>query len=123
MTNQTTRQLLRWTPRALALLYAGFISLFALDVWGMDGTVWERLGGFLIHLAPTYAVVVALIVGWRWPAAGGALFMVLVLVFSIFFGWAGEWQTWLLLGLPLVIVGLLFLGDAWPDRKRLQPRL
>lgn len=115
-------QLLEWSPRVLAILYAIFISLFAFDVWSMDGTFWERLGGFLIHLAPTYTILIALFVAWRWPLLGGSLFIAVAVIFSVLFGWEQEWQSFLLLGAPPVIIGLLFLWDGWLKRQQVSLR-
>ncbi len=120
MSTQPSR-LLHWTPRLLGVLYAVFISLFAFDVWGMDGPFGARLGGFLIHLAPTYAVVVALIIAWARPAAGGVVFLGLAAVFSLFFGW-NETSVLLVMALPLVVIGALFLADGWVKQTRLRAR-
>lgn len=115
-------KVLEWTPRVLAIVYAIFLSLFAFDVWEMDGTFWERLGGFLIHLAPTYAILAALVVAWRWPLLGGSIFVALAVTFSVLFGWEREWQAFLLLGAPPVIIGLLFLWDGWLKRQQVSLR-
>jgi hypothetical protein len=112
-------RLLHWAPRLLGVLYAVFISLFALDVWGMEGPFGAKLGGFLIHLAPTYAVVIALIIAWLRPSAGGVGFIALAAVFSLFFGWQ-EAGVLLALALPLVVIGVLFLLDGWAGRARLR---
>jgi hypothetical protein len=116
----TSRKILRWVPRALGVAYAVFISLFAFDVWGMGSGFWEELAGFLIHLMPTYVVVIALIIAWRWPWAGGALFIGLAGGFSLVFGWR-EVGVLLTMALPLVLIGLLFLADGWANRARLRP--
>lgn len=113
--------LLHWTPRLLSVLYAVFISLFAFDVWDVDGSFGDKLGGFLIHLTPTYAVVVALLIAWKRPGVGGVIFIGLAAVFSLFFGWQ-EAVTLLLMALPLVIIGLLFLADSWAGQTRLRAR-
>ncbi|WP_374685810.1 hypothetical protein [Promineifilum sp.] len=120
MSTQPNR-LLHWTPRLLGVLYAVFISAFALDVWGMDGSFGDKLGGFLIHLTPTYAVVVALIIAWIRPAAGGVIFIGLAAVFSLFFGWQ-EATVLLIMALPLIVIGLLFLADSWAGQTRLRAR-
>lgn len=110
---------LKWTPRVLGILYAVFISLFAFDVWEMEGSLWARFGGFLIHLVPTYLVVIALLVAWWRPSAGGVLFLALAAAFSLFFGWR-EPGALLPLALPLVVTGVLFIADWWVMRGRLQ---
>ena len=59
----------KWIPRVLAILFAALISIFALDA-----------GSFLallIHLIPTYIVLLGLGLGWRRPKAGAMVFFVM----------------------------------------------
>lgn len=120
--NERVSLWVRWVARVLAVLYALFIGLFALDVWGMEGTFGEKLGGFLIHLTPVYILIVLTIIAWRWPLIGGALFLLCAVVFTLFFNWFGEWQLLLLMAGPLVVIGVLFLTDGWWRREQLQLR-
>ncbi|WP_092308945.1 DUF7670 domain-containing protein [Brevundimonas viscosa] len=69
------QRILLFAGRGLAMLGIGFISLFALDVFGMEGSLAWRLGGVLVHLAPSFVLAGILAVAWRWPALGGALFI------------------------------------------------
>ncbi len=116
----TSPGLWQWLPRLLAGLYALFLSLFAFDSWEGVG-FWEGLAGFLIHLLPVYLVALALVVAWRWRALGGLLFVVLAAGFTLVFGWR-EPATLLLLALPPVVIGGLFLLDAYLSARRLRPR-
>ncbi|MBE0696630.1 MAG: hypothetical protein IH586_06875 [Anaerolineaceae bacterium] len=93
---------LYWIPRGLAILVALFLALFALDVWGMEGTFWLKLGGFLIHLLPTFFILIALAIAWRWEAFGGLLFLALAVFFFLWF------HQVLIAALPAV-VGIFFL--------------
>jgi hypothetical protein len=117
----TTRAVWHWMPRAIGVLYAAFISIFALDAWGTGAGFWEELAGFLIHLIPTFLVIIALVIAWKWPRVGGFLFMGLAVAFTLFFGWR-EIEILLLLALPLAIIGVLFLADEWANRVQLRPR-
>ena len=36
-------QLLHWTPRILGILFAGFLGLFALDVFNEGHTFWRTI--------------------------------------------------------------------------------
>jgi hypothetical protein len=107
------RRVLFWTPRGLGLLFAGFLSLFALDVFRPGYGVWETVAALLIHLIPTAILLVALALSWRWPWAGG-------IGFVGFAAWylAMAWGQFpvsvylVLAGLPFLL-GLLFLVDWW----------
>ena len=116
----TSSGLWQWLPRLLAVLYALFLSLFAFDSWEGVG-FWEGLAGFIVHLLPVYLVAFALVVAWRWRAAGGLLFIALAAGFTVAFGWR-EPETLLLLALPLVVIGGLFLLDGYVSARRLRPR-
>ncbi len=119
--NTKIGSLLHWTPRVLVVLYAAFISLFALDVWDMDGSVLERLGGFLIHLLPTFVLLATLLIAWKRPTVGGLLFLGIALLFTVFFNWTADWPTLLILGTPLVVIGVLFLWDGRTHPPTLSP--
>ena len=118
----TWRNVLHWTPRVLGALYAVFISLFALDVWGTGAGFMSELAAFLIHLTPVYLIVAALVVAWRNPWVGGILFIALATGFGLVFG-RQEASTLLLLALPPTAAGLLFMCDDCLNKASLQPRM
>jgi hypothetical protein len=107
------RRALFWTPRGLGLLFAGFLSLFALDVFSAGYSFWETAAALLIHLIPTVVLLVALALSWRWPWVGA-------IGFIGFAAWylATFWERLpvsvyvVLAGLPFLL-GLLFLVDWW----------
>jgi hypothetical protein len=117
------KQLLFWSPRVLGLLFALFVSLFALDVFGQGYSFWATIGALLMHLMPVYILLIALVIGWRWAWAGALLFI----GFSIWYlivSWGpfpliailvGAWP----LAAPALLVGLLFLLD-WLYTPKLQ---
>lgn len=103
--------------RGIAILGIGFISLFALDVFGMEGPLPWRLAGFLVHLAPSFVLVGMLIVAWRRPGVGGAMFIVAGL--SPLLLLANPSTTNLILGAPFLAAGAGFLAGrfAFPGRS------
>lgn len=121
--NTTWRKFIHWAPRVLVFLFAVFVSLFAFDVWEMDGTVWEKLGGFLIHLTPVYIIIAIGLIGWRRPLIGGVACLLLLLAMATFFRWWQEPGSLLPMGLPLVITGLLFIADDRLQRGDATPTL
>lgn len=100
-----------WAPRLLALLHVGFVSLFALDVFGEGYGLWDTAVALSIHLIPTALLLLALIIAWRWEGAGAALYLGLALIWLLEFGPDGDWLAYLAVAGPLVVVGLLFLID------------
>lgn len=116
----TGQKLIHWTPRVLVFAFAAFLSLFAFDVWEMEGTIWERIAAFLVHLTPVYFVIAAGLVAWKRPLIGGIACLVIVVVMATVYHWWQEPQLLLPMGLPLVITGLLFIADDWMNRPRPQ---
>ncbi|MGQ0603506.1 MAG: DUF7670 domain-containing protein [Anaerolineales bacterium] len=53
-------KLLFWIPRILTILFAGFVSLFALDVFVEGYGFWETLLALLMHLIPTGLILLSL---------------------------------------------------------------
>ena len=107
-----TRRILYWSPRALGILFALFISLFALDVFSEGYGLGEAVIAFLIHLVPTYIVVIALIIAWRWEAVGALLFAAVAALYWVM----SRGETWIIPA-PLLVVALLFLLN-WAYGKR-----
>ena len=113
------RILLRWLPRALAIAFALFLSLFALDVFNEHRGVIETAIALLIHLLPVWLVLGALAVAWRWEAAGGVLFLGLAAWYIVMAtGKPGMWYV--VIAGPPIVIGLLFLLSAWFRGPRLR---
>jgi hypothetical protein len=109
---------LHWTPRILGVLFIIFISLFALDVFEEGHAWWELLLGFLIHLIPSYFLAAALIIAWRRPGLGGLLFLAVALGFIVRFNLVREWISFMLIAVPPLLIGALFLADWQLQRTR-----
>jgi len=54
-----------WLPRILTLIFIAFISMFALDVFGMGLGFFGTLGALIAHLIPTMILSIILIICWR----------------------------------------------------------
>lgn len=104
--NTNTKRLLYWLPRVMSILFALFISIFALDVFSEGYSVGETIVALFMHLIPTFIVVIALLIAWRWERIGAALFIAL----AIFFLVMSEGEGWIIAG-PLLLLGVLFLFD------------
>jgi hypothetical protein len=77
-----TKRTLFWLPRVLAIVFIVFISLFSLDVFVEGRGFWETLAALVVHLLPTFVLILLLIVAWRREWIGAVLF-----------GLAGVWYT------------------------------
>ena len=107
----TSRKLRFWTPRALAIVFAAFISVFALDVFGEGFTVTA----LVMHLMPTLIVVAVLAIAWKRALLGAILFPALAIVAALFFSGATIEVLCFILAGPLLLIGALFFVD-WLKR-------
>jgi ABC-type multidrug transport system permease subunit len=116
------QQLLYWTPRALCILFAVFISIFALDVFQEGRGFWQTALALLMHLLPTFLLLAVLVISWRREWFGGILFIVFGILY-IFWAWNKpfvRWYIFLLMAGPPMLVGALFLFN-WRHRAELRP--
>lgn len=103
-------------PRIAGIIIAIFISLFALDVFEMDGTIWEKIGGFIIHAAPALIFGLVMFFAWKKPLIGaivfglGAVYFLRFILFGRFFGF----PNFLIFFSPLAAISILFyLNWKW----------
>lgn len=117
-----TRAILVWLPRALGILFCAFMSLFALDVFGMGLGFWQTLGALLIHLAPVLIVAALLAASWRWEWLGAVAFGAFGLwTLSFTAGGVMPFAVLLLVSItPLLLAGLFAL--AWVFRAETHAR-
>ena len=115
--NETRDRVLYWAPRIVAILYALFLGLFALDVFGQGYGLWDTILALLIHLVPTYLVLIALLVAWRWEGVGSILLLGLGLVYLLMTRGQFSWSVYAMISGPLVLLAALFLLD-WLYRCR-----
>lgn len=109
-------KLLYWSPRMLAILFAIFISLFALDVFSEYKEISKILIAFLMHLVPTFITLIALFIAWRWGHIGGPIFIILGLVYIIMFRGKGSPLTYTIISGPLFLIGVFFIIDYYVKR-------
>jgi len=100
-----------WLPRIIALLFLAFLVLFSSDVFGMEGTFIEKMGGFLVHNIPSIIFALLLVFAWKEEEKGGYLFIVLGVAFTFFFKTYQRMDTFLLISFPMILIGILFILD------------
>ncbi|MBU0597920.1 hypothetical protein KKF61_02895 [Patescibacteria group bacterium] len=101
------KKFLYWAPRILSIVMVCFISIFAFDVFSEDSNFWETAVALFIHLLPSIVAAIIIIVAWKRELIGGWLFMAL----GVGFLFIGQFQlaTVLIVCLPLVVIGTMFL--------------
>ena len=69
-----SKRALFWAPRSLSILFIAFLSMFALDVFGEHLGFLRTLMALAMHLVPSFVLIVALLLAWRWEWIGAALY-------------------------------------------------
>lgn len=108
---RSLKRILIWSPRILGILFALFISLFALDVFGEGVSIGEAIVAFLIHLTPVYFLALGVALGWRWAWVGAAIFLGFAVVYVMMSWGAFPISVYWLIAGPAALIGLLFLAD------------
>jgi hypothetical protein len=116
-------RIIHWAPRIAAILIILFISLFSLDVFEMEASPLELLGGFLIHNIPSIAMLALLALAWKRPAVGVVAFLAAGALFALLFVRDAESLPNLLIFVfPILLIAGLFYAD-WKWLKPSSPAL
>ena len=119
--SRSAARLLYWSPRVLAIAFAIFLSLFALDVFKEFHGLWRLALAFAIHLVPALIVVAVLVAAWKWEWIGAVVFALL----AAWYSWTAvhrhflSWPIFLGIPLPLLVIAGLFLAN-WMERAKLR---
>jgi lysylphosphatidylglycerol synthetase-like protein (DUF2156 family) len=111
---------IRWVAKILCILAIVFISLFAVDVFteGASLNLGQKIVAFLMHMIPSFVLIIALIIAWKNEFAGGILIALVGLATSPFvynrnyIPHHSVSQALLIVAMinvPFIIVGVLFI--------------
>jgi len=121
--------LLHWAPRVLTIIAILFISLFSLDSFQAGMPLKDQILGWLMHMIPSFVLIIVLIIAWKWENIGGIIFLSVGLAFSPFVFWGNYvnnhsvWMSLLIIftiTLPFVLVGVLFILSYHTKRKAVE---
>ena len=115
---KSARGVLFWAPRILTILFALFLSVFALDVFAETEGFFKTLTALVLHMVPTFLVVVLLVFAWRWELIGVIAFAGLAITYVAVMGRRGfPWATYVMISGFLLLISVLFLL-SWRQRLR-----
>jgi len=104
---------LSWILHGFLLLVALFFMMFSFDVFSMDGTFVQKIGGFLVHNIFTIVLLLILWVSFKKEHIAGLCLLAMSLGMIFFFGPTGiRGGTWMMISLP-AILGVLFLSNYY----------
>lgn len=104
-----TRTLLFWTPRVLTILFALFMSLFALDVFTSGAGVWETAIALSVHLIPAAVILLLLVAAWRREWVGAVGYISLSVLYLLTAWERLHWSASAAIAGPLFLIGVMFL--------------
>jgi len=100
--------------------------MFAFDAFSPEMTFWQKAGSLLMHLLPSFILVAFLVVAWKWELTGGILIALVGLAATPFIYNLNYQRTHsvsttigiiLMVTLPFVIIGILFIVSYFLNRK------
>jgi len=106
-----------WLPRGLAICFILFLGLFALDAFSDTSPFWQQLIGFVIHLTPNFLLLGLLLLAWKKEVIGGLTFIILAIIFTIWFDTYEMLPSFLLISLPVLGIGALFVMHGYFFQK------
>ena len=123
------QKIFHWLPRIFCIVAILFISMFALDAFDSRLPITKQITDFLMHLIPTYILILILFIAWKWEMIGGIIFILIgagfmPFIFSInynrnHFSVAQSLGIIAMINLPFILVGALFIYSHFLKRKNL----
>jgi|WetSurMetagenome_2_1015567.scaffolds.fasta_scaffold67325_2 hypothetical protein len=100
---------LYWTPRILTILGIIFMLMFSLDTLGEKIPLSQKLLGLFMQNIPAFILTIILIIAWKHEMTGGVLFIAAFIAASIFYRSFSGNPGSLVVILPFLITGALFI--------------
>ncbi len=111
-------KLIFWLPRIVSILFTCFIGMFSLDTFNQKIPFSAMLLGFLIHNIPTFILLIILIISWKKSLLGAILFFLSSIVMFLFIK-IRNFEYFIMLIFPLLLLGSLFLLDWVTNRSKI----
>ena len=106
-----------WIARILTFLFAGFLSIFSLDVFSEAKGILDTAIDLFMHMIPSILLLLALIIAWRWEKIGSIIYLG-VGIFYIFETWGKiHWSGIVLIASPVFIIAILFAVSGFQKIK------
>lgn len=106
-----------WIPRVLIITFIAFFSLFSLDAFSGSAPIPEKLATFLIHMLPSFVMVLFLVISWNRAVTAGVLFIILGVVFTFFYHTYEQASSFFTISLIPIFAGLMFLVPSIIRRR------
>jgi hypothetical protein len=107
------KHIARWAARVLSILLILFFLMFSFDEPILSL-------GFLMHNVPTAIILILAIIAWKYERAGGIVYILLGIAAMIFFN-VRELIQGLLVVLPFIVIGVLYLLSSSAPKPNPKP--
>ena len=123
----TKEMIARWTPRILCIAAILFVSMFALDAFEPGIPLGQQLLNFIMHMIPSFVLMLMLFVAWKRPFAGGIIFALIgiltsPLVYNLNYNRThAVWTSLsiiLMITVPFIVIGAIFIMDHFLQKRR-----
>jgi len=104
--------------------------MFALDAFEPGMPLGQQLLNFLIHMIPSFVLILLLLVAWKKPFAGGIMLALIGIVTSPLvynLNYNRTHNVWtsmsiiLMVTIPFIVIGGLFILDHFLQKQRKKP--
>lgn len=121
-------KIIHWSPRVIVILSILFVSIFAFDSFSSNNSIWKQLLEFLIHLIPSYILLIALLIAWKFELIGGIIFIIVSLGFAPFIFFHNYQMNHsigislgviMMINFPFLLAGFLFILDYRKQKSNL----
>jgi len=129
MASKKTIKIIHWIPRILCIFAILFVSMFALDTFQPDKTIWQQIGDFIMHLTPSFILLIFLIVAWKRELVGGVIFTLIGIfltpfIFKMNYNMNHSVSTSLgviaAITFPFIVVGVLFILSHYLKKSKIK---
>lgn len=123
----TKEKVILWLPRLLCICAILFISMFSLDAFEPGMPFGQQILNFIMHLIPSFVLLLLLWIAWKKPYLGGILFAVAGIVMSPFvytLNYNRTHSIWisssiiLMITVPFIVIGILFIMSHFQNGRR-----
>jgi hypothetical protein len=105
-------KIIYWLPRVLSLVFIAFLSIFALDVFEQYQG-WDAILPLLIHLLPSFVLLLAVMVAWKYELVGACLFGLAAVGYVGMVGLDRPWSWYAVIDGPALVISMLFILGWW----------
>jgi len=107
-----------WTSRILAILFILLLAFFSIDVFSLEQSLGSIVVGLIMHNIPVFALIVVLVISWRYEIIGGICFILFGVSFllNLIIHERKIYLSHLIIIVPPILIGILFLL-SWVKKR------